>query len=88
MTKKVYVNKNGNMEIVDFVRLIHNGEYDSFIRGHRVSDQPCPPMKLIDSKQMCFYCFSCFEHCKKQIKENKDYYVVNKKKYMKSDLDE
>lgn len=83
MTKKVYVNKNGNMEVEDFVELIHKGKLDIYMRKFRVSDDQCPPMKLISNDVVCFYCKSCHDQCKAKVKEYKTYYQVGRDKFMK-----
>lgn len=88
MTKKIYKNANGNMSIEEFVKIKHNQGIGEYYRGHRVSTHPCPPIRLIDSHQQCYYCLDCFEYCNKQIKEYKDYYKIGKDKFYKKDLEE
>lgn len=85
--KQIYNNKNGNMTIEEWVKLIHSGEIDSWMRKHKTSTMPCPPEKLISNDVSCFYCCDCQRHCISQVKEYKTYYQVKGKKYMKEDLD-
>ena len=85
--KKLYKNKNGNLSIENFVRLISSGEIQDFMKHHEVSKHSCPPFSLIPSDQMCFYWISCIKDCMSQVKEYKNHYQVGKVKYTKEDLD-
>lgn len=84
--RKYLNNKNGNFSIEEFVRLIHNGKIDDYMRRFKSSEHKCPPKELITSESMCFYCVQCMRDCISQVKENKDSYTVKKVKYMKADL--
>ena len=87
MAKKIYDNKNGCMGLLDFIKLIHSGEYDEWTRKHRVLDDQCPPYELINDKIQCFHCFECQEHCRGKVKEYKNYYAAGKKKkFYKNEL--
>lgn len=81
----MYKNKNGNMEIEDFIKLIHNG-IDNYLKEYSPLNDMCPPVKLIDDKILCFYCGECWVNCLAQVKEYKDYYKVGNKKYPKNEL--
>lgn len=80
-------NKNGNMSIKKWVALIHNGEINSWMSHHKVSEDVCPPKSLISTDVFCYYCVSCQKHCISQVKEFKNHYQVGKVKFMKEDLD-
>jgi len=84
--KKIYNNKNGNMSVERFLQLLYSGEILEFRKRHKVSEDPCYPIEMIDSNQQCFRCEDCYRHCMKQVKEKKDHYVVKRKKYYFKDL--
>ena len=86
MAKNIYNNKNGCMDIIDFIKLIYKNNYDEWVRKHEVANQPCPPYELINDKIQCFYCTGCIEQCRNRVKEYKDYYRIGKKKYYKNEL--
>lgn len=88
MTKKIRKNPNGNLEIINFVRMIHTNEIDIWMRKHSLIKDKCPPYKLIPSDTQCTYCITCQQACIDQVKIYKDYYKVGKDKFMKSDLEE
>lgn len=88
MTKKTFQNKNGFMDIKDFVKLIHTGGIDGWMRNHKLNIHPCPPYELINDSIQCFYCVECTNHCISRVKEYKDYYKVGKIKITKEELDE
>lgn len=87
---KVYKNKNGNMDVEDFIRLIHKGDkgFEQYMRDFKTTKHPCPPLKLISNNQQCFFCIDCLKYCKNQVKEYKNYYKVGSKKYPKEEFDE
>lgn len=86
MGKKIRKNKNGNMEVEEWIKMIHNNELDAFMRKHQVTKDPCPPYELIPLDTVCTYCTECQRQAAKEVKEFKNYYKVGKKKYKKEDL--
>ena len=88
MTKKIRKNGNGHLTEVEFVKMIHKGTLDSYMRKFRLVDEKCPPYILISSDQTCTYCESCHRHCASEVKEYKNYYKIGKKKFLKEELDE
>lgn len=86
--KKVYKNKNGFLDLRDFIYLIHNREkLDKYMRGFTTLNDKCPPMQLISGNQQCFFCIACINYCKEQVKEYKTYYKVGKNKYNKEEIE-
>lgn len=88
MAKKIYKNKNGNMSVEDFVKMIHNDELDGHMRKFQTLKDPCPPYDLIDDSILCFYCVDCTKQCASKVKEYKNHYTVGKRKFLKEDLNE
>ena len=89
--KGMYNNPNREMSIEDMIRLKHSGdkEVDKFLRGFRVSDNPCPNHKLRPKNARCFYCIlDCWIPALEEIKEYKNYYKVKNKKYPKEEFDD
>lgn len=86
---KIYKNRNGNIEINDFVKLIHTKEIDSWARGHRLNLHPCPPIKLLRGKSVnCTYCSKCISECAGKVKEYKSHYQIGNIKILKEELDD
>ena len=83
----MYVSHLGFMDIIDFLKLIHNNELEQYIRDFRTHTHLCSPKEIMNKKQQCFYCLDCFRYAQSQVKEYKDYYKVKNKKYYKKDLE-
>jgi len=79
--------KNGHMSENEFLKLIHTGKLDEYMRRFQVTKDKCPPHNMRDSNIMCYYCLDCFNYCTDQIKETKKEYIINKVKYKKEDFD-
>lgn len=88
MTKKIYRNKNGCLSVFDFIKLIHNGKLDEYMRKFSTLKDPCPPYSLIDDSISCFYCVSCTRQSESRVKEYKNHYTAGKEKFLKSELEE
>lgn len=86
--KRIYKNKNGTMELIDFVKMIHEDILLDYMRKFRVSDNPCPPYELIDDSISCFYCMDCWKQCESKVKKYKNHYTIGKKKILKEELDD
>ena len=84
--KDYYTNKNGNLSIEEFVKMIHAGEIDSWMRKHKTTHDPCPPIELIGNP-FCFHCVPCQRDCISKVKKYKDHYKVKNKKYYFKDLE-
>ena len=82
--------KNGNMEVIDFVRLIHQGKIkEDYMRRFSTLKYPCPPEKLLRGRSMtCFRCVECQNYAISRVKEYKNHYAVGKDRFEKSDLDD
>jgi len=80
-------NRNGNMSMDEFLKLIHTNQTDNYMRKFSTLRDKCPPKELIDKDTICFYCCDDWRNCLSQVKESKDHYKVKNKKYMKDDLD-
>lgn len=76
------------MSVEDWIKLIHTGGMDEYMRHGKLHKDPCPPYELIDDSIACFYCENCKSQCVDRVKVQKDHYKVGKKKYLKGDFDE
>lgn len=85
--KKIRNNPNGNVDIKEWIQMIHDGTMDSWQRFHKLNIQPCPPYSLIPTDTTCTYCQDCFKACESQVKIYKDHYKIGSKKYMKSEFE-
>lgn len=87
ITEKIYKNKNGNMDLIDFVMLVHTEKINQWMRDHRLNLHPCPPEKLLRGRECaCFYCVDCTKYAISKIKEYKSYYQIGKIKISKEEL--
>lgn len=92
MSKKkktgLFKNKNGNMDIIEFLNLIDKGEIDNYKKYKRLSLHKCPPTELIPIGQQCFYCMECINGCLDRVKNQKTGYKVGRKRYKHDEMDE
>lgn len=86
ISKKIYKNKNGNMELIDFIKLIHTNQLEDYMRKFSTLRVPCPPYELIDTNPNCFRCMDCFRNCISKVKEYKSHYQFGKIKFPKDEL--
>lgn len=87
-TEGLFKNKNGEMSVEEFVKLIHTGEIDTWMRYHKLTTHKCPPEKLLRGRpETCFRCVSCQKYATSKVKEYKNYYQVGKERFLKEELD-
>lgn len=87
MKKKIKKPKGGYIGIDEWVRMIHTGEIDTYMRKHKASQSPCPPYDLISSDTICTYCTQCHRDAVDEVKVFKNFYRVYTDKFQKEDLD-
>lgn len=83
----IFKNENGNMSILEFLKLIDSGELINYARHKVLSLHKCPPSELIIPSQKCFYCVDCIRNCKDKVKVQKTGYKISRKKYKFKDLE-
>lgn len=88
ISKKIYQNKHGCMDLKSFIYLMHTGEIDTYMRKFSTLKDPCPPYELIDDSIRCFFCVDCQRQCISRVKEYKNYYKVGRTKIDKTELGE
>lgn len=87
-SRSFFNNKNGNMEILEFLALISNEkQYRSYLGKHTTIRDKCPPFTLLELNTHCFFCVECYNGCKDKIKEYKAYYKHGNKKYSKEEVE-
>lgn len=87
-SRTFYNNKNGNMEVIEFLALISDEEeYDKFLRSFTTTTKKCPPIQLLELNTRCFFCCDCWNGCKNKLKKTKTGFTYGSKKYTNDDID-
>lgn len=87
-SRSFFNNKNGNMEVLEFLALISDEEqYRNYLGKHTTIRDKCPPFTLLEINTHCFFCVECFNGCKDKIKEYKTHYKYGNKKFTKEEVE-